>query len=586
MTAMTALFLLGAWLAQAPVAPSPEEARAALRLKQDVTFLASPALKGRGNGSPELDVAARRIAGELQALGLKPRIQRFPFIAKVLRSRQEAVLTQGATRRSLVWGKDIEALGLSADAAFQGKRLVFLGYGLQVAGGYDEFAGVDLKDKVAVIVRTIPELEVLTHQPKGERSLLSRLQKLQTAQVAGVIVIEDNGLHPLGREEGPVRIDLPVVGITPDGLGDAVGPWAALLKTIKETGKPVSQSWTAPEGTALSLTLTLQREEVLLPNVVTVIPGSDPRLKHEYIALGAHLDHLGLGERHSLGGPEGLGQVHPGADDNASGTALIVELARELRKARARRSIVLFNFGAEEEGLLGSQYWVQHPTFPLEAVKFMVNFDMVGRLDAAAPKLMVGALGAPKAALEGEKALAPPGLTLSFDVGASIGGSDHMSFSQAKIPTFFFFTGLHSDYHRPSDTADRINYPGLARVASFSRAVALKLANGDTVPAFDPETAKLPASGEKGLMRITFGTIPDYGDNPKGFRINGVAKGSTAEAIGLQAGDILLRFGDRPLKSIYDFMAALGAHQPGDKAEIQWLRGDVPMKAEATLRGR
>ena len=380
--------------------------------------------------------------------------------------------------------------------------------------------------------------------------------------------------------------DIPVVGITPEGLAGACGDLVARLKSIKETGNPASQDFVRAPWTALSLDLRLRREEAQVPNVVAVIPGRDAKLRKEFIVLGAHMDHLGMGERHSMGGAEARGLVHPGADDNASGTAMIVELARELKKARPRRSILLLHFAGEEEGLLGSQYWVQHPTHPLESVKFMLNFDMVGRLDAKAPKLMMGGLGAPKTALEDAQKFVPKGFAVSVDVGASVGGSDHMSFSQAKIPTFFFFTGIHGEYHRPTDTADLINFPGMVQLAAFGKAVALDLANADTLPAFDPETAKIPMKGDGGPMRIAFGTIPDYADNAKGFRINGVSKGSTAETIGLQTGDILIQFGDKPLKSIYDFMAALGAFKPGDKAVIQWFRGDQLMKAEATLKGR
>ena len=198
----------------------------------------------------------------------------------------------------------------------------------------------------------------------------------------------------------------------------------------------------------------------------------------------------------------------------------------------------------------------------------------------------MGGLGAPKAALEAAKNLAPEGFSISADVGAAVGGSDHMSFSQAKIPTFFFFTGIHGEYHRPTDTADRIDFAGMAKLAGYGRTVALDLANADTLPAFDPDTAKVPMKGDGGPMRIAFGTLPDYADHPRGFRINGVSKGSTAEAIGLQGGDIIIRFGDRPVKSIYDFMDALGAHKPGDKTMVQWIRGDHTMQAEATLKGR
>ncbi len=572
-------------LAPAPKAqaPAPKELSAVeQRLKRDVTFLAAPALKGRGNGYPELDQAARRIEGELKALGLKTQVQRFPFIAKVVREGQGATIVQGENTRELVWGKDIEALGLSGNATFQAKSLAFLGYGIQVPGGYDDLAGIELKDRVAVIARVVPDLDAFTHLPRGERSLLARLKRLEAAQVAGVIVLENGSLRPVQREEGPVKMELAVVAMTAEGLAGACGDLAARFQSIKESGKPDSQV----HGAALSLELSLRREEAQVPNVIAVIPGRDPKLRKEFIVLGAHMDHLGLGERHSMGGAEARGQIHPGADDNASGTALVVELARELKKARPKRSILLLHFSGEEEGLLGSQYWVQHPTEPLESVKFMLNFDMVGRLDPKAPRLMMGGLGASKATVAAAQKLAPKDFSVSADIGASVGGSDHMSFSQAKIPTLFFFTGIHGEYHRPTDTADRINYAGMARVAAFSRSVILDLANGETVPAFDPETAKLPMRGDGSPMRIAFGTIPDYADNPKGLRINGVSKGSTAEAIGLQAGDILIQFEDKPIKSIYDFMGALGAFKPGDKAVIQWLRGDQVLRAEATLKGR
>lgn len=579
-----AAFLAATLVAQVP-SPIPEGAVAA-RLRRDVDYLASPTLKGRGNGYPELGLAADRMAREWKALGLKAQIQHFPFIARIVREQQEAVLTHGDEGRPLVWGRDIEALGYSGDADFRLKPLAFLGYGVQIPGGYDDLAGIELKGRVAVIARTLPDMDAFAHLPRGERSLLARIKRLEGAQVAAVLVLEGGAPRPLQREEGPVKFDIPVLGLSLEALGTACGDLPARLKAIKETGKPASQDFVYAPWTTLTLKLKLRREEAQVPNVVAVIPGRDPKLRKEYIVLGAHMDHLGLGERHSMGGAEARGQVHPGADDNASGTALVVELARELKKARPRRSILLMHFGGEEEGLLGSSYWVQHPTHPLESVKFMLNFDMVGRLDPKAPKLMMGGLGAPKSAVEAAKKFAPRGFSISADVGASVGGSDHMSFSQAKIPTFFFFTGIHGEYHRPSDTADRINFEGMAKLAAFGRAVALDLANAEILPAFDPETAKLPMRGDGGPMRIAFGTIPDYADNPKGFRINGVSKDSTAEAIGLQAGDILTVFGGRPIKSIYDFMTALGTHKPGDKAMVQWLRGGQAMQAEATLRGR
>ena len=580
------LFLIATSLvAQAPAQASLDKATEA-RLRKDVTFLAAPELKGRGNGYPELEQAARRIEKQLKALGLKTQLQHFPFIAKVVRESQDAALVHGDSLRPLVWGKDIEALGLSADAGFRNRPLAFLGYGVQIPGGYDDFAGIDLKGHVAVIARTVPDLDIFAHLPRMDRSLLARLKRLEAAKVAGVIVLEESGVRSLLREEGPVKLEIPVVGITAEALAASCGDLVARLKTIKETGKPASQDFVLAPWTALNLDLKLSREEAQVPNVVAVIPGRDPKLKKEFIAIGAHMDHLGMGERHSMAGAEGRGQIHPGADDNASGTAMVVELARQLKQAKPKRSILVLHFGGEEEGLLGSQYWVQHPTQPLEFVKFMLNFDMVGRLDLKAPKLMMGGLGAPKSAVEAAQKFVPKDFSVSADVGASVGGSDHMTFSQAKIPTFFFFTGIHGEYHRPTDTAELINFAGMARLAVFGKAVTLDLANADVLPAWDAETAKIPMKGDGGPMRIAFGTLPDYADNAKGFRINGVSKGSTAETIGMQAGDIMVQFGDKPIKSIYDYMGVLGSYKPGDKAVVQWLRGDQLMKAEATLKGR
>ena len=496
---------ISAFLAVALVAQTPPEARVAARLQREVEFLASPPLKGRGNGYPELDQAAAHLVREWKALGLKAQIQRFPFVAKVIREEQGALLTHGEEARPLVWGRDIEALGYSGDADFRQKPLAFLGYGIQIPGGYDDLAGVEVKGRVAIILRTLPDIDAFAHLPRGERSLLARVKRLELAKAAAVLVLEDGPPRPLQREEGPVKMGIPVLSLAADALGTACGDLQARLKTIRETGKAASQDFIYAPWTTLTLKLKLRREEAQVPNVVAVLPGRDPKLRKEYIVLGAHLDHLGLGERHSLGGAQARGQVHPGADDNASGAAMVVELARELKQARPRRSILLMHFGGEEEGLLGSSYWIQHPTHPLEAVKFMLNFDMVGRLDPATPKLLMGGLGAPKAALEAAKKLAPEGFAISVDVGAAVGGSDHMSFSQAKIPTFFFFTGIHGEYHRPTDTAARINYAGMAKLATFGRAVALDLANTDTLPTFDPETAKVVMRGEGSPLRVVLG---------------------------------------------------------------------------------
>ncbi len=562
-------------------AQGPTEAR----IRKDIEFLASPALKGRGNGSAELRKAADYIVRQERALGLAPKVQSFAFPAALKVGQAVAGLIQGDTRVDWARGRDWEPLGVSGSATFGGRALTFLGYGMK-AQGYDEFQGLDLKQRVAVIRRRLPEMAAFAHMAPGEKSLAFRLRKLQEQGVAGVIVIEEEATPRTPRiEDGTAPLAIPVISVRKGLLDGALGDLEAAYAAIAQSGAPRTKDFVQSPWKALALDLKVDRIDGQVPNIATLVKGRDPKLKEQVVVLGAHLDHLGLGERHSLGGAAAFGQVHPGADDNASGSALLLELARRFSRKPARRPILALHFGGEEEGLLGSQFWLRNPTLPVGQVKFMVNFDMVGRLDPAKPSLSLGGLGAPKAAVDRASDLAPKTWTVGRELGASVGGSDHMSFAQAKIPTFFFFTGLHDAYHRPTDLPGTIQTRGLALLADYTEQVVRDLADAPELPAFDADTAKLPTQA-RSPMRIAFGTIPDYSPCPDGFRITGVSKGGTAEAIGLQGGDILTSFGGKPTKDIQDYMAALGAFSPGDQVVIKWLRNGTPMEATAVLKGR
>lgn len=549
------------------------------RLQKDLAYLASEALKGRGNGTPELTRAAAFVARRHRGLGLKPTTVTFPFPAKVEVGSAQAIL--GSTPWTL--GRDFQPLGASGQGAFDGRPLAFLGYGTR-SGSYDEFRGLDLQGRVAVLRRRIPDLPFLAHLSPVERSLTFRLRRLQEAGAAGALVVEEeDSARPTRIEESSAPLTMPALSIRRDLLESLLG-LQARFKAIADTGESQARDGAdLPER--LKVSLTLRRVEGPVPTVAALVKGRDRGLREEVVVLGAHLDHLGLGERHSLGGAAAFGQVHPGADDNASGSALLLELVRRFTRKPAKRPLLALHFGGEEEGLLGSQHWLRNPTVPLPQLRFMVNFDMVGKLSPAKPALSLGGLGAPKAAVDRAAGLAPAGWTVGRELGASVGGSDHMSFAQAKIPTFFFFTGLHDAYHRPTDTADRIDAKGLALLADYAERVVRDLADAEALPPFDPETAKLPTQA-RSPMRIAFGTIPDYSPCPEGFRITGVSKGGTAEALGLQGGDILTAFGGRPIKDIQDYMAALGTFAPGDKVVVRWLRQGQPMEGTAVLKGR
>ena len=577
---VSAVLILGA---QTPATHSLAETR----MKREVAILAAPSMEGRGNGSKGLDHAADHVERYYRTLGIKTQRQTYAYLTGVEVKEGKAFLGKGDSQQPpLHWGKDIEAYGFSGNGTFNSKALVFMGYGIQV-GAYNDFNGVDFTGKVVIIGRDLPDIPAFASLSAQEKSLRGRLRRFETARIGGLILLEEgDAARPLKLNSELATFPFPVLSMTVGALEPVCGDLKDRLKKIRETGQPQSQDFVWAPWSFMGLTLELERRKTDVPNLIATIPGRDPKLKAEVIVLGAHMDHLGRGERHSLGGESAKGQFHAGADDNASGTALLMELALQLKSAKPKRTILLAHFSGEEEGLLGSAHWIKHPTVPIQSVKAMLNFDMVGRMDPKKPNLLLGGLGAPKAALEHAKSLAPAGLAIGGDLGAAAGASDHLSFALAKIPTFFFFTGLHADYHKPSDTADKINSAGMVMVANYARSVTLDLANATQVPIFDPETAKLPSGSGMGGVKVSFGVIPDYAEHTDGFHINGVMPGSSAEAVGLKSGDIIVMFGTRPVKTIYDYMDALTAGKAGMSVTVKWLRDGKPMEGQAVLKAR
>ncbi|MGH9816849.1 MAG: M20/M25/M40 family metallo-hydrolase, partial [Candidatus Acidiferrales bacterium] len=302
--------------------------------------------------------------------------------------------------------------------------------------------------------------------------------------------------------------------------------------------------------------------------------------------VGAHYDHLGLGERNSLA-PSQAGKVHHGADDNASGTAALLELGRTLAAERAtlKRSIVLMAFAGEELGLLGSTHYTKHPAWPLERTAAMVNLDMVGR--PRENKLYVGGVGtSPNFRAMVEKANAGS-FTLSF-TDSGYGASDHQSFYIKDVPVIFFFSGLHADYHKPTDTADRIEPAAHARVTELALRTTEALAALEERPAFvRVQEPQRPVSGSGGSgYGAYFGSIPDMGEEVEGVRFADIREGSPAAQAGLKGGDILVEFAGKPIKNLYDFTYALRAHKPGEIVAVTVLRAGGRHSVNVTLAQR
>lgn len=305
-------------------------------------------------------------------------------------------------------------------------------------------------------------------------------------------------------------------------------------------------------------------------NVLALVPGRDPSLRGEYVVIGAHFDHLGRSPAGALD-PEARDAIRNGADDNASGTAALLELARMFSARPARRSIVIAHFSGEELGLLGSQWFVDHPPVSMDSVVAMVNFDMVGRLRNE--KLIVyGVATARELGGIVDSANTAPRLAVSA-VGDGFGPSDHSSFYAKGIPVLHFFTDLHDDYHRASDDVERIEADGEARVVAMAERVVRAIADRPARLTPVRVAAPAPMAGGRTGSNVYLGSIPDMSaGDANGLRLSGVRAGSPADSAGLRAGDVIVELGGRAVKDLYGYSDALYARTPGERVVIVYLR--------------
>lgn len=353
--------------------------------------------------------------------------------------------------------------------------------------------------------------------------------------------------------------------------------------------QPSSQGWFQPFTVSKDAPAVAQLHlgELKGRNVIGVLPGRDPVLRNEIVVVGAHYDHLGMGGPGSGAlDPDVTGQVHNGADDNASGTAALIHIAARLAQQPPARTVVFIAFSGEELGLLGSAYYVKHPLYPLASTLAMVNMDMVGRLRNK--RLIVYGV---ETAKEFPALLDSLNWYAGFDLkksGDGYGPSDQQSFFVAKRPVLHVFTDLHEDYHRASDDWDKINADGLVRVADYTASVVRALADRTSPLTFvdaappDPHAGAVVTPGYGAYL----GTVPDMSENPGGVAISGVRAGSPAELAGLTAGDILVRIGDKTIPDLQGMTDALRSHKAGDVVEIEFIRDGVHKTAKATLGTR
>lgn len=318
-------------------------------------------------------------------------------------------------------------------------------------------------------------------------------------------------------------------------------------------------------------------------NVVAALRGRDPALHDEYVVIGAHFDHLGRSAFDALD-PDAGTAIRPGADDNASGTAAVMELARLLARHPTRRSLLFVNFSGEELGLLGSQYFVDHPPVPLDHVIAMLNFDMVGRMRN--DKLIVYGVNSARE-LPGivDSANVAPEFQLAT-IGDGFGPSDQSSFYAKDVPVLYFFTDVHDDYHRATDVASKIDVGDEARVVEYAERIVRELADRPSRLTFVRAASPPPMSAGAG-RDAWFGSVPDMGGTDvHGVRLAGVTPNSPADKAGARKGDIIIDFGGTPVKDLYAYTDALYAHHPGDVVRVTVIRDGATIVLTATLGKR
>jgi hypothetical protein len=369
-------------------------------------------------------------------------------------------------------------------------------------------------------------------------------------------------------------------------FADAGKPLAQIQAGIDKDLKP--QSFAFPDGIRVDANLDVERAVKTVHNVVAYLKGQTA----EYVVIGGHYDHLGLGGQYSLA-PSQTGTIHPGADDNASGAVGVVELARYFsRQPQARRGILFMNFAGEEQGLLGSAYYTDHPLLPLKEAVAMVNLDMIGRMRDN--KLYLGGTSSGTTLKSMvEKELPTHDLKVDYSGGPSEGSSDHTSFTAHQVPALFFFSGLHSDYHKPSDTWDKIDAPAAAKMLTLVADIVQDLREAPDRPEFVKAAPASPHGGgdtsNPGPISgygPYFGSVPDFAEGINGVKFADVRESSPAAKAGLKQGDVMVEFDGKPISNLYDFTYALRGKKPGDEVTVKVMRDSKPLTVTCTLSRR
>ncbi|MDZ4774508.1 MAG: M28 family peptidase [Planctomycetota bacterium] len=626
---VAALFAAPVLLTCASVSTSAQsrvQTAEAERLQRDVAWLADDVREGRRAGTSKALEAADFIAKRFRALGLEPAgsvgfLQEFDVPLEARDGGRSEIAASarkdGALDANTKWnmqlsaGTDLVPLFCSDGGPAKGDA-AFVAFAIDdAARGRDDFANVTLTGKIAVMVRGVPKTApqkpqsapsdaagattpaVAPHDTAtvakgdgwgGGGLIFTKVMNAKRRGAVGVILLpsaddEAAALLAFG-EGGTARAGIPCAMITWKGarilFGDAtVDAWRGGLETA--SAAPVIQA-----TYTIDLKSDVLRERGPARNVLAKLRGADGS---RTVVVGAHYDHLGMGGHGSLAA--GAHAIHNGADDNASGTAAVLEMARILSTGpRPACDVVFALWSGEELGLLGSDFWCEHPTVELAGVSANLNLDMVGRADSNKLQVLAAGTATPFASWMDEVGK-NAGLELVVSTSSNMmgGSSDHATFLKRKIPALHLFSGLHADYHKPSDDTERFEAPGTAKVTNLSVDLVRRLCAAGKLAYVEPKVdpnAKVIQSG----FRSWFGSIPNYAWDKGGVMIDGTSAGSPAEHAGFLKGDVLIGIGDIKVTTIDDFMFALQTYKPGDVVLVKFTRDGKDQETRVTLSTR
>lgn len=557
-------------------------------ISSHIRYLASDELKGRMSGTPGADKAAEYISLQFKKAGLKPLgddhtyFQKFSFTKGIkLGGQNKLEFEIDKSKTELGLGQDFYPLSFSSSGDVNGE-IVFAGYGISAPElDYDDYKGIYVRDKIVLVLRYTPEGYNAESPFYNYAALRYKAMNARENGAKAIIFVtpysqdEEEDLTSIGLDSSYSDSGIQSLIIKREKAQELLLSTGTNLKKLEQNLADKNNSSFLISKTKASIKTELLEERGESSNVIGLLEGSDPILKNEFIVIGAHYDHIGLGERNSRSNNnDTLGSIHNGADDNASGVAGLIELSEffSCRKGSLKKSLVFIAFSAEELGLIGASYYVDNPKVPLDKTVAMINMDMIGRLDQ--DKLTVFGVGSSP---QWKALLNEANTDFNFEISLNNSGfapSDQSVFFAKKIPVLHFFTGLHADYHTPGDDWEKINPLGERKVLDLISELIVELNSTQEKIAFSNVIEPKKGSTK---FNVYLGTIPDYSNQVEGVKLMGVKEGSPADKAGILGEDTIIQFNGMAIKNIYDYVYALGKSKAGIPTSLVVLRNYKPL---------